>query len=436
MIGSRSLGVSDDIKQEKPKKRRGHQRSQLKVVFDTNALYVKGSASDLVQQEIVNLITESKYPDLDILWFLPEVVRHERQYQMQVEALNLRRSINKIERLLGHNLALTDQTLLDHVAIKINDKERELGLQEIKVDNSKVDWSAVITAATYRLPPFSTGEKEKGFRDAIIVESFLQLVADSPKTPKVCRVVLITSDELLMQAVKERISSLPNASVLSSIEELKGLINTLISNVGEEFIATVKPKAARMFFVTSAEQDTLYYKEKLDDQIKKKFKSELTKHPEGTTFRSDGTWFIGKPNFSRKDGKRIYWTSRIEIETEAGRNLSEGPEASTPTQPPGKAIQQGQQPISVGSLMRNPLWMEALQKSIRKFQEQTEHGGLAQGLWDLYNPEKVGKVLMYKGRDVYEILWSTEVTVARELKKPVIEDIKHVEIKWEAIATA
>ena len=72
--------------QAPPKKKRKHQKSQLRVVFDTNALYVSptsiGSASDLVRPEIADLIAEAKYPDLDILWYLPEVVRHERQYQM------------------------------------------------------------------------------------------------------------------------------------------------------------------------------------------------------------------------------------------------------------------------------------------------------------------------------------------------------------------
>lgn len=72
------------------RKKLRNRKSQLKVVFDTNALYVLpkslGSASDLVRQEIVSLITEPKYPDLDISWYLPEVVRHEREYQMQTEA--------------------------------------------------------------------------------------------------------------------------------------------------------------------------------------------------------------------------------------------------------------------------------------------------------------------------------------------------------------
>lgn len=174
-------------------KKRKNKNPQLRVAFDTNALYVApnslGSASDLLRQEIAVLIRESNYPDLDILWYLPEVVRHERQYQMQAEALKLRPAINKIERLLGHNLALTDQVLLDHVEIKLEEKAAEFGLQELRLDHAVVDWPALIRAAEYRKPPFGPGEKEKGFRDALVAESFLQLVENSPKTAALCRVV-------------------------------------------------------------------------------------------------------------------------------------------------------------------------------------------------------------------------------------------------------
>ncbi len=107
-----SVDLPPDSRSEKKKRRA--RKSQLRVVIDTNALYT-GSASDLVRQEIANVIVEGKYPDLDILWYLPEIVRHERQYQMQAEALKFRPAINRIERLLGHNLALTDAVLLDHV---------------------------------------------------------------------------------------------------------------------------------------------------------------------------------------------------------------------------------------------------------------------------------------------------------------------------------
>lgn len=175
----------------------------------------------------------------------------------------------------------------------------------------------------YRNPPFEAGEKEKGFRDAIVAETFLQLVSSSPKTPSVCRVVLITSDELLTRAVKDRIIDSPNASVSANVEELKGLINTIVSNVSEDFIAPIKLKADRQFFVSSDDKETVFYREKISEKLEEKFKAELALVPSGTEFRKNGSWRIGRPNFARKEGRRVFWTSRITVEFEAGTVVTE-----------------------------------------------------------------------------------------------------------------
>jgi hypothetical protein len=425
-----SADVPSDSRSEKKKRRAG--KSQLRIVLDTNSLYVApnsiGSASDLVRQEIANVIADARYPDLEILWYLPEIVRHERQYQMQAEALKLRHAINKIERLLGLNLALTDALLLHHVETKIQEKEKQLGLQEIKLDHSSVDWPKLIHSAVYRTPPFEAGEKEKGFRDALVAESFLQLLSSSPKTPSLCRVVLITSDGLLAQAVKERIADSPNASILANVEELKGLINTIVSNVGEEFIGQLKPKASKLFFVSSEDKETVFYRERIRERIKEKFQSELETKPQGTAFRENGTWHIDRPNFSRKEGRRVFWTSRIEIELDAGTVVSENePQSSLyfPTlqnlysQPGSQLIAPPQQDPSLTPItfFSQPF---TLQNALQKIDSRS------------LVSEK--RVISHKGRDIFEVLWSTEVTMSKELKKPVIEDITHVELSCQPVS--
>jgi hypothetical protein len=416
------------------KKKRRAQKSQLKVVFDTNALYVTptslGSASDLVRPEIASLISEPKYPDLDICWYLPEVVRHERQYQMRTEALKLRRAIDKIERLLGHNLLLPDQTLLDHVGTKIEEAKAKLGLQELTLDHTSVDWRAIIHAAEYRIPPFEAGEREKGFRDAIVAESFLQLLASSPKTPAVCRVVLVTSDTLLSQAVNARIAEVPNAHVLSNIEELKGLINTIVSNAGEEFISQLKPKAAKLFFVSADDKNTLYFKENITEKLKDKFRSLLEALPEGTAFRRNSTWYINNPNFSRKEGRHIFWTSRIEIEVEAGTlSIEEDKPGSISLSTLGRPVTQYSFPLPQANSFANL--------------SELATANLSTGIdWTQYATRFVNsgfagpserRVVTQKGRDVFEVLWSTDVTMAKELKKPSVVDIVHIGLNCQPI---
>jgi hypothetical protein len=438
--------MSGDLPPDSPseKKKPRPKRSQLRVVLDTNALYVTptsiGSASDLVREEIAAVITDARYPDLDILWYLPEIVRHERQYQMQTEALKLRPAIKKIERLLDHNLALTDQLLVDHVRTRIEEKERQLGLQEIKLDHSLVDWPTLIHASAYRIPPFESGEKEKGFRDALVAESFLQLQAASPKTPSLCRVVLVTSDSLLSRAVKERIADSSNASVLANVEELKGLINTIVSNVGEDFIALIKPKAGKLFFVSSDNKETVFYKDKVRERLNDKFKAELEAKPQGISFRENGSWHIHQPNFSRKESRRVFWTSRIEIDVELGVLKKEDDPTGT-------------------FFLSNPLLSSSPQLTVTpdKLPSYNEITNLYDtniyDKYNLYNPyapsnlvtlqglqsyglQSYGsekRVISHKGRDIFEVRWSTEVTMSKELKKPTVEDIAHVELSYQPI---
>jgi hypothetical protein len=420
------LDLPPDSPSTQKRKRGG--TSQLRVVMDTNALYVTptniGSASDLVRQEIASVISDAKYPDLDILWYLPEIVRHERQYQMQVEALKLRSAINKIERLLDHNLALSDRVLLDHVESKINEKEKQLGLHEIKLDHGSVDWPKLIHAAAYRNPPFEVGDKEKGFRDALVAESFLQLLAASPKTPRLCRVVLVTSDEMLSKAVKDRIKDVPNASVLANIEELKGLINTIVSNVDENFIALIKPKASKLFFVSSDEKDAIFYREKIQERITEKFKSSLETIPQGATFRQNGRWLIEGPNFSRKEGRRVFWTSRIKIELEAGNIVTENEpkrEVYVSNLPPLYDVQTvvPRQPKLSWDAMTNLL---------------TNPINIPHGIYD-YSPQISQKRLVSQtGSDTYEVRWSTEISISKDLKKPTIDDIVHIELSCQPIS--
>lgn len=417
----------------RPKKKSKARNSQLRVVFDTNALYVTspgfGSASDLVRQEIANLIAEAKYPDLDIFWYLPESVRHERQYQMQVEALKLRAPINRIERLLGHNLALTDAVLLERVKVNIEEKEKQLGLLEIKLDHGLVDWAKLIHAAAYRSPPFEAGEKEKGFRDALVAESFFQLLASSPRTPDLCRVVLITSDGRLAEAVKERIADSRNASVLANIEELKGLINTVVSNVGEDFIALLKPKAAKLFFTSSDDKGTLIYTEKIIEKIEEKFKSEMEAKPEGTAFRNNRSWFIDSPNFSRKEGRRIFWKSRIDLKVEAGIIKSASEQQ-------GSVFVQNLEPLSathvVTSPQQNPTQFTLANLASPAALIQAWGLGEGYGLGSVQIQPTFGKrVVTHLGHDIFEVLWSTDVSMSKELKKPVVDDITHVELRWQ-----
>jgi hypothetical protein len=407
------------------------QKSQLRVVLDTNILYT-GTASDLIQQEAATLIKENVHADLEILWYLPDIVRHERQYQMRKRALDLLPPVAKVEKLLGHNLAITEEILIDAVEKTISHKCGELGLLNLVVDYSKVDWGRIGMDAVYRRPPFQDGEKEKGFRDSLILECFLQLVDSSPKAAKTCRIVLLTSDKLLTQAVQDRNAGWANVNVLASLDELRGLINTLVSQVDEQFLELLRPKAGNLFF-EKGDQSTLIYKEGIVKKLEDKFAVELAIVPPGATTRTNGKWTINSPNFVKKTGQRIQWASRISIEAEA----------SKPATPP-RALEA----ISLGPIASGAGFLDAYRSTKGLLSEMNPEQNVAS--WfpksgfatvqpvlqaqDLYSWAAAASMLTtHKGTDVYEVLWSANITTKRDLRKPSIDELKHLEPVWEQV---
>jgi PIN domain len=412
-------------------KRKKHSRPQLKVVFDTNVLYT-GSASDLVSQEAAKLIKDSNFSDLEIQWHLPEIVRHERQYQMQRRALEMLPTIGKLEKLLGHNLAFTNEILFDRVEKAVMQGHEDLGLLKLALDRSKVDWNRVTLDSVYRRPPFQAGEKEKGFRDCLVIESFVQLVGDSPKTPKVCRIVLVSADKLIAEAVQSRIVESTNTAVVPNLDELKGLINTLVSEVDEGFLALLKPKAQKMFFVPK-DESTLFYKENIREMLTKKFGIELLVPPSGATSRNNGTWRISAPNFERKAVRRIQWTSRIEIETEASKTITQSPNlGSALLSTPSSGSTESIGPLALPATNYLVDYQDLISANWGKSLEFEKLGAGVDWHKNIFISSP-SVVTSHKGVDAYEVLWGADVTSSRELRRPSIDEIKHVGATWEAI---
>src|SRR5204862_86291 len=154
------------------------------------------------------------HPDIQIRWYLPHVVRCEREFQMRENGVALLPAVQKIERVLGHNLNITESVIVSQIEQLISKQLGDVGIEVLKLDIDKVDWSRVIDDSVYRLPPFEKGDKEKGFRDLVVLETVLQLVETSPTTPRVCRIALVTDDDLLTTAVQTRTVGRKNVRIL------------------------------------------------------------------------------------------------------------------------------------------------------------------------------------------------------------------------------
>ena len=71
---------------------------------------------------------------------------------MQAKALELIPSINKMERLLGHALNITEELVKERVESVILRNKQELGLEELTLDHAKVDLNRLMLDSAYRRP--------------------------------------------------------------------------------------------------------------------------------------------------------------------------------------------------------------------------------------------------------------------------------------------
>lgn len=393
---------------------------ELKVAFDTNILY-SGTANNLLNAKVSDLIKSySHVSDLTVTWYLPQVVVQEREYQMLEKGKDLLSPVQKLERLLGHNLNITKEIVHDRIRKTIEDQIKENHIKIIDLNLDSIDWNKIVNKSTYRLPPFDKGEREKGFRDALISESFMQLIEAAPKTPQICRIVLVTNDDLLETDLVHKTTNLTNVKIYKDIEDVKSLINTLASQVQEGLIDKIKDKASRYFF-EKGNNDCLYYKEKIYDKIEDRYQDKLNElHPEADS-RTNGTIYISPPRFFSKKGQRITWKTRINIASKAYKKIVSGSSTALGLGLTGPyaipttfgLAQHHESPHALG--LTQPFAIP---------EPSTAFHGLTSSLID---KDK----LIADGRTTFEITWSILVTTNYKFRNPKIDSVDFIEINWE-----
>lgn len=401
-------------------------RPQLCIVLDTNQLHT-GSASDLVRQTLAKLIVDSrKHTDVELKWYLPEIVRHERQFQMTEAADKLIPSLEKIERLIDHNLALSREKLHAHVNDAVEREVSKLGLQLLPTDPKLVDWTRVMHDSLYRVPPFSKGEREKGFRDAMILEAAAQLVKQLPKTPAICRIAIVTDDNLLTDALQERFQSAKNVRLLASEEALQGLINTMVGDVEEDFVSSIQERAEVVFF-DSESKDGIFYKEDIRDRIENTYSDALRSLPSGATSREAGNWYISRPQFVSKQSHKITWRTTIRATAKAYKlDLSEH------LMPDFSQLVAGSTSSRPAPTWLGTGWSRPAPQAFQPIGVQT---GVQTGaftgstLGHLANTTPT-HTLLAEVETAFHVTWTVTVTAANNLTRAKVVSIDLVETNW------
>ncbi len=394
-------------------------RLHLKIVFDSNIIY-NIAPIYLVNKPTHDLIQRFKdTQDLMISWYLPEIVIHERTFQMEMEISKYLPTINKIERTFGIELKINSEFIHNHIA-KLIDQQIEINrLSIVTLDNSKVIWNELIQDACFRRPPFEHGEKEKGFKDSLILECLMQLVKNSPASTSQCRFIFVTSDLLLIEATEKRVETHKNVTILNTLPDLENFINLLLtSEINEKVILTISAKVDSLFF-TKDELSSVYYKLKITDLIYNGFSKQLKELPPGGEKIIQKTFWIGRSVFIKKVGQKVYWKTQITAESEVSKSIIIL-QTSTPKTYPNSYIIGGNPSLHSGSL--------------------TGLFGVGAGLNTMTPlstfptmPTIKKDEIIQKGMSKFEINWITTVSVTNRIKFLKIENINFIETTWENV---
>lgn len=398
----------------------------LKVVFDTNALYTD-AAHFLVSKDVSDVIRDnSGHQDVKIIWCLPEVVVLERNYQMQAKACALLPHIERVEKLLGHKLNITEQQLKADVERVIKSQCEALELQRIELDPKKVDWPSMLRHAAFREPPFEAQKEGKGFRDALIVETLLQLIEASPATEAICRIGFVSKDALIVEAATKGTQGKRNVRVLSNLEELKDLINTIVSEIPEDVVATLRKRALKMFWAKD-DPTTFYYKEKVRAHILSTYDKVLKTPPAGATKVSLKSTYVSGPTFVKKVGRQVFWSSQISFFLEASKDVVK---AAPQVGDEGKDVDFTQLPDPISNIVIEPKRTGGLVPGETAPIEVARYYQRLSNLISRATPA-TENVSVAESKAIFEVAWSNRLGNGGKLVQPKIAEIKLVTPPWQ-----
>jgi hypothetical protein len=187
------------------------------VLIDTNILFTRGATAPF-RRDLDALIQATPNGAVSITWCVPEVVASERAFQMFSHAKTKAAALREVEEILERELLNPAEMSLEFFAKRVAKHLADLGVMQLRIDPSKVDWARMIRRAVFREAPFSPGENERGFRDAVILEVARQAV-DALLPGEL--LVFAVADGLLAETASNELVSSTRCTVVRSLETLR-----------------------------------------------------------------------------------------------------------------------------------------------------------------------------------------------------------------------
>lgn len=229
---------------------------KVNVVFDSSGLYPNTNA--VVCSEFEDFLKEfSDKCDLKI--YIPEVVKGELCYQKVSKADENLKKATELLLSIGKTVERQRKTpfkkeeLRPLVEKKFDKWAKQKSVILLETPWNKIPLKELQEKSIWRIPPFEDLKRslesckkcraEKGFRDALILFSVLELVKKITKN----KVYFVCSDKLLLDAVNNQSES-ERLVPLQKIEELSSRLRLSFEEDNEKWINLISNKAREVFY--------------------------------------------------------------------------------------------------------------------------------------------------------------------------------------------
>lgn len=276
---------------------------------------------------------ESYAPECSLELYIPEVVRGELLFQQTMSALkSLTRanlSIQEIQRVTtrtyGHRI--TDVRIKREVETKFDHWISQNSAKIIVTPISHIPWSDVIRKSIWREAPFECDPKmdelEKGFRDALILETIVHFCSHDTRD---ISIAFLCKDKLLRETAEQRLKSDGRFTAYEAIQDFKTYLDLAKEKLEDAFIKALVRRATDKFF-NNENLSCLYSRDNIRDKLNTKYKrffdnpEESTPRGIGLSFSSTirswspidgGTFWIAPSRFIKKDDAGWYvWQNTL-----------------------------------------------------------------------------------------------------------------------------
>lgn len=294
------------------------------ILWDKNKSYAVSPAFDAFWKD-----NSSRIP-LELL--VPEVVLGELKFQQTTSALKALKAVTEHFAILSgiaqhtHSHKISNDLIRKQVCDKIDLWLSETGGRSVSIPVSMIDWRRLVDAAIWREPPFSfdPDDKEKGFRDALILETMFEVCRLNTHVNK--NIVFVCNDNLLRETAKKKFGGNSKVLIFESLPDFGAYINLTQNNLTDSFVKEIQAHARTKFF-TASDPNCIcnkfnirkliedQYAELLPSKVSAGVGSMMLGGAANQTPELEVTkvlWFNGSTQFSELKGqKEFHWVSRI-----------------------------------------------------------------------------------------------------------------------------